>query len=553
MTSNNKAVSTRGWRGDRAFLAGLCLARLIFTVWALSLVPPVRAHAGSTFGKVSKLSGSAKVQRGAIGPWLGLSTSAPIYTGDRAVTGDNCRIEVTLAIGGILRIDENSQVDFEEKSGGVTGVRVWLGRVWSTITKALTPASKFEVATPTAVAAVRGTEFFVDVDGDEAGSEADNSDGTEVGVIEGEVEVTDLAEEMSVMEQHGGKLEGATTPYALRLLPNESLRIGSNRMMQRQINKPVESVAILPFKVRTQKEGKPVADSGIGMSIATHFAEGFARAARGRFQVIPPTDAVKKLASLNPPSVDFFHANAFSTLARQAGWDAIVVAVIFDGTTSGGAGVANNPQQSSRPPKGRGEPDHRDQRNQPPVGRKSETPQKDKPMMRKVLVLRLILASTGAEIVSRKLPLTAYGQKDASLMKGEVMRLANTITGAMPDVAPVVKVDGNQVTLRGGTHGAIKVGSKAVVLKRDAEWRDPRTGMRLGSKMAAIIEVTEVQPHAVIARVIRAIPNMEIQTGDIAVSKLPGEDQASLKPSKLDMQAMTKNAWYQWNMEQQRQ
>jgi len=529
----------------------------------LSLLNGAPVHAATKFGDVSKLTGTAKVQRGSIGPWLNIAVSKPIYTGDRAVTGDNCRMEIKLSIGGILRVEENTQIDFEERPGGIAGVQVWLGRVWSSITKVLTPSSKFEVSTPTAVAAVRGTEFFVDVEGSGGDSESDSSAKsleTEIGVLEGEVEVVDLAEQMSVMEQHGGKLEGPASAYSLRLESNESLRLGNNRMMQRQFSKPIDTVAVLPFRFRHPKAEKPAPDSGMGMKIATHFSEGLERAARGRFTVVSPAASAKKLASQSPVSVDFFHPNAFASMAREARWDAIVTGVIFDlpeHATTGQPGLAR-PQ---RQPAGSGQqmlpsalgfsaegPEVLAQQPAPrPRSGERQPKASAAPANRKMLALRLILATSGAEVMTRNIPLTALGEKGDSRMKQEMMNLANTITRSMPTVAPVIKVEGDMVTLTGGTHSVIQVGDRAVILKKDAEWTDPQTGKRLGRKMAAVIEITRVEARAAIARIIKTIPNVQVQPGDIAVTKLPGEERADLRARVFDKERLDKDAWFQWN------
>jgi len=164
-----------------------------------------------------------------------------------------------------------------------------------------------------------------------------------------------------------------------------------------------------------------------------------------------------------------------------------------------------------------------------------------------MLALRLILATSGAEVMTRNIPLTALGEKGDSRMKQEMMNLANTITRSMPTVAPVIKVEGDMVTLTGGTHSVIQVGDRAVILKKDAEWTDPQTGKRLGRKMAAVIEITRVEARAAIARIIKTIPNVQVQPGDIAVTKLPGEERADLRARVFDKERLDKDAWFQWN------
>lgn len=566
-TSNLKRVAT--WR-----FGGFWKVLLLATFLISAHVGEQTCWAANTFGKVSKLTGSAKVQRGAQGPWLNASNGMTVYCGDRAVTGDKCRMEITMTIGGILRVEENSQVDFEEKSGGVVGLQVWLGRVWSSIRKVVTPTSKFEVSTPSAVAAVRGTEFFVDVDGvandgvpdEEEGME---EQGTHVGVLEGEVVVTDLAEEMSSREEEGEKaVTPKTTPYSLNLGPNESITVGNSRMLERRLDRSIETVAVLPFRIAQQPDQFAGPSPNMGEMIASYFARGLEKAARGRFKVVPPPEARKRLEALKAPTRDYFHSNAFAMLARRAGWDAVVLGGIKkiqpprelsmagEGSFTRGKGFDNAAGEGRKPrvsSPGIGlevKPDPRRTGAKPsPSGRPGSEP--GSPVRGDLFLgVQCVLSDSGANLLSRKIRLSTEKRANQAVFKATIEGLAETIALSMPQVLPVLQVDQDRITLKGGAERGIKVGETRMLIKQGARWMDPSTNRPMGNKMGGMIAITEVQKDRCVARWVKKNPMMEAQPGDMAVPRLAAKERGILKLRLFDRQRIEKDDWLRWNREQ---
>lgn len=92
--------------------------------------------------------------------------------GTRIKVGPNTRFRVTRSIINTSTKSEESRLRVDE------------GRIWVRIRKALSGESKFEVETPTVVAAVRGTIFGVTVHG---------SGASHIEVLEGQVEVATAA------------------------------------------------------------------------------------------------------------------------------------------------------------------------------------------------------------------------------------------------------------------------------------------------------------------------------------------------------------------------
>jgi len=114
-----------------------------------------------------------------------LKANAPVRLGDTIVSASG-KAKIALNDGTVVSVGENSRVrvaDYE-RAPGSTGTRVSLvaGALRSLVTKT-TATGKFEIETETAVAAVRGTDWVVEVTADQ----------TSVAVVSGEVAVTSRA------------------------------------------------------------------------------------------------------------------------------------------------------------------------------------------------------------------------------------------------------------------------------------------------------------------------------------------------------------------------
>lgn len=95
------------------------------------------------------------------------SSKQSISIGHTIITGDNGSALVQFADGSTLLIQKNSQVIFNTLSSyGQTGMvdtrlRLQQGRVETSVTPMKNSGSRYEIKTPAAVAAVRGTQFRV--------------------------------------------------------------------------------------------------------------------------------------------------------------------------------------------------------------------------------------------------------------------------------------------------------------------------------------------------------------------------------------------------------
>ncbi len=121
-----------------------------------------------------------------------------VFQGDRLETKKESRCEVTLNSGDVVRIAENSIYTFEEVEATEETVKaesfLGLGKLWATVRKVFSDDDYYRVKSPSAVIAVRGTIYRVDVEQDSS---------TQLRVYDGEVEVKPWKPAMGMQEKSG--------------------------------------------------------------------------------------------------------------------------------------------------------------------------------------------------------------------------------------------------------------------------------------------------------------------------------------------------------------
>lgn len=132
-----------------------------------------------------------------------LKANMPIRVGDEVSTRNGTAL-IQFADGSLLRLEENSTLMFNKMSHyGNTGMvdtqlRLKKGSL-STDVKPLVKGSRYEIKTPSAVAAVRGTEFRLNV--------SENGDNTKLEVLEGLVEFSHEHGSTLVSEGQGAEIK----------------------------------------------------------------------------------------------------------------------------------------------------------------------------------------------------------------------------------------------------------------------------------------------------------------------------------------------------------
>lgn len=133
----------------------------------------------------------------------------PLEAGDRVVTAEGASAEVALDGGGLITLREGSDFKIEGAAKSDSAFSLAAGSLLAKIAKL--GDQRLRVRTPTAVAAVRGTEFGVEIDGDD----------THVGVFdEGKVEVSAAdggPAELLISNQETRVAKGAKPLHAYQL------------------------------------------------------------------------------------------------------------------------------------------------------------------------------------------------------------------------------------------------------------------------------------------------------------------------------------------------
>ena len=157
----------------------------------------MRRFAQDTVGQVTDITGSAKLERGGIE--VEAAPMMPIKVRDKLRTTAKSKLTVTLRDGSKLVLSESSSYTIDEYSIAATNrirasIALWAGHLRSIVSIAAGAVPDFQVHTPNAIAAVRGTEFETAFIADRPCPE-DRScmRYTTVGVFHGAVSVANIA------------------------------------------------------------------------------------------------------------------------------------------------------------------------------------------------------------------------------------------------------------------------------------------------------------------------------------------------------------------------
>jgi hypothetical protein len=144
------------------------LAVLLITIafWAFWIPPATAAILYVEEGTVEADTGSG---------WVAATDEMELEEGAKVRTGAGTA-SIVLLEGEVMHLEPNSEIALRELGSSRIRISQVLGETWHKVTR-ISGVSAYEVETPSTVATVRGTEFFVTMDGED-----------EVAVEEGEVE-----------------------------------------------------------------------------------------------------------------------------------------------------------------------------------------------------------------------------------------------------------------------------------------------------------------------------------------------------------------------------
>lgn len=221
-------------------LAALAALSILLTI------APLAAAQEAWDARVAAVSGDASVQPADGSPEVSAEEDMPLEAGDRIVVGEGGSAEVALDGESLITVRENSEFVIEKTAKAETSFFLKAGSLLAKIQKLA--SGRFAVRTPTAVAAVRGTEFGVETDGEE----------THVGVFdEGKVEVSgqDGAPELLISNQETSVGKGRRPVAAFQLK-----RFVARRQLMRGHSRRISQIRgrwqALPPEARLEKRRK---------------------------------------------------------------------------------------------------------------------------------------------------------------------------------------------------------------------------------------------------------------------------------------------------------
>lgn len=167
----------------------LFFAFIVFLVLRPADVFAQAANAGT----VSEVSGTVQLQRGAA--TIPVTRGMPVEVGDRIITGDNGQVVVLLTDQSTLELSDSSNMVITQHAGAASQVNLASGVVRSFVNRTVGGAApNFEVHTPNAVAAARGTLFDTAYTSNVSRPTfGDAHDFTDISVYDGSVDVANAA------------------------------------------------------------------------------------------------------------------------------------------------------------------------------------------------------------------------------------------------------------------------------------------------------------------------------------------------------------------------
>jgi len=130
--------------------------------------PAKRMVAKGSRAVVTFVEGQAQMTSAGGDNWRKLQVNALLQPGDKVRVLENGRLELVLDNRSVLRLAANSTLELKEveRRPKKENYRFALsvGKMWTRITRLLGFGSKYQVETPTAITAVQGTVYDLDVD-----------------------------------------------------------------------------------------------------------------------------------------------------------------------------------------------------------------------------------------------------------------------------------------------------------------------------------------------------------------------------------------------------
>ena len=135
------------------------------------VVESKRMAAAASRAVATLVEGEVQIMAGGDNTWRSLSPNAILKEGDKVRVLDNGRLELVLDNRSVLRLAANSTLELKEverkPEKETYRFALSLGKMWTRVTQLLGFGSKYQVDTPTAITAVQGTVYDLQVDSDQ--------------------------------------------------------------------------------------------------------------------------------------------------------------------------------------------------------------------------------------------------------------------------------------------------------------------------------------------------------------------------------------------------
>lgn len=179
-------------------------------------VPLAWIRSNPVAAKIISITGSAEIQRARSSTSEPAKVGSLMQLGDQLSTEDDSSVAIEFADKSVLSLHENSLVHFDHLSAhGVTGMvdsrlNLLKGRMDTKVTPAVGPGSRFEIETPSAISAVRGTVYRALV--------MDNGDKSNIEVLHGKVAVSGANKQLLVNKGYGTQVATGQPPLPPKAL-----------------------------------------------------------------------------------------------------------------------------------------------------------------------------------------------------------------------------------------------------------------------------------------------------------------------------------------------
>lgn len=222
------------------------------------LVIPVRLLRGiPSDGVVTFLQGDVKMQERGGDAWIPLLLHGQVKEGSKIKTGDKSAVEIVFGNGSSCFQQSNTILGFSRlrEKGDLyeQELSLQIGKTITRILKATGRESRFEIKTPSAVCAARGTVFRTSVD---------SRDHTRLEVLGGRADIEAVLQKYRVLEGEGTLVRKGEPPLKpQKLLPPPQLKLGSHMYNTLPLHlelDPVNGAVLYKISLTRDRDGKDI-------------------------------------------------------------------------------------------------------------------------------------------------------------------------------------------------------------------------------------------------------------------------------------------------------